>query len=539
MLSSSALARSTISRNFSSAVTTRNWGVEHYGGFNAVEFQPLACARFRGNEGGQFVTNFGLQLAPVSGHLRSTANAQVIQVYVPYEAIHKMDNPDDEYSGLTEAIRRRFVAGEDGIGLEPENVISRACYAHGKQTGTGINVQKSIRLAYNCAVNHIRQTLYTDADLLDKDDNSIVKATLGASILQRFDGALDPEPLADGAINLTGKLPIMGIHGRAADPGANYSSVGGGLVDANGDPSDVSSSSATHMDRNFDQIFIDRDPDTGVVAMSADLSAAGEITLRDLMRSRIQESAIRGFAKVVQDDPVHGEDAVARALIGLRMDVSDVPQVLFNQTYQMTAKTHQPMDAAGVNSISGHFSLNDSFGVVVPTTELGGQLITIAVVRPLERLSRQPDPAQTEVWSTINIVQEQMELDPVVVTRAELESDVAVTDMETDSFYVGHNRLAHDYHASGANKSAQNSYAETQSSMWQFNIPVGVTPQNINYPDDLGPNFMYPFAFWDGFEVEYYIDQRAKIATTLPLGPSPIERLQLFADQPDLIEEVE
>lgn len=537
---STALSGAAIANAYGGGIRERDWSIQHYGGFEAVTFHPVACVRFRPNEGGQVMTNVDLSLAPVTGYLRSKISVQAVQVFVPYQALDKLENPDDEHGGNTEAIKKRFTAGIAGIGLEEENVISKACYAHGIQTGSGIMVQKSIRLAYIAAVNHLRQTIYHGADLLENDVNEIVRATLAASVLQRFDGVLDPEPLSDGAINLTGELPVKGIYGLEAYPGqVQLASTNSSMVDANGDPAPQGTRSSAAWAGDLSggsnhRIYVEREAD-GRVKVSSDLSGAGEFTLRDLMEGQRMEQLIRGFAQIVTDDPVHGEEAVRRALYDLTMDVRDVPQVMFNQNYQISAQPHQPMDAAGVNEVSGHFKMMDTFGTIVPRTELGGQLITMLVVRPLERMARQPDPAQTEVWQPINRVHDELQLDPVKLTRADLESDVSPSNRDTESFHTGHNRIKLSYSASGINEAQTNSSVEMKSSMWDFAIPVGLTPENINYPDVLPSDFMYPFAYWNGHEAEYTISQTARIATKLAAGPSPIERLQIFADEPELL----
>jgi len=529
---STALSSAAIANAYSGGVRTRDWSIQHYGGFDAVTFQPVACCRFRPNEGGQVITPISVSLAPVSGELRSKVNVQVLQVFVPYQALDKLENPENEHAGNTEAIKKNFTAGLAGIGLEAENAITKACYSHGIQTGAGVMVQKSIRLAYIAACNHMRQTVYHDAELLENDHTGFVRATLSASVLQRFDGVLDPEPLADGAINLTGDLPVTGIYGRSANPGEVTSNTS--FVDANGDSAVGDRVSFAWDAAAQHQILVSRRED-GSVAVEADLSGAGEFTLRDLMEGRKMEGLIRGFAEIVKNDPVHGEEAVRRALYGLSMDVRDVPQVMFNQTYQLSPQMHQPMDAAGVNEISGHFQMSDSIGTIVPRTELGGQLITMLVVRPLERMARQPDPAQTEVWQPINKVHDELQLAPVKLTRAQLESDVSAADRDTDSFHTGHNRIKLSYSASGVNEAQTDSSVQLKSSMWDYSIPVGLTPQNINYPETLPDGFMYPFAYWNGAEAEYTVMQSASIVTTLAAGPSPIERLELFSDNPELL----
>ena len=105
---------------------------------------------------------------------------------------------------------RRLLAGE-GIVREDEGELSKAMNVHPKSVGGQKRVSKAVRLAYLAAVNHMRLHAYFAATLLAKTETAIQPAVLTANILERFDGVLDPERLIDGAINLTGTLPVKRI----------------------------------------------------------------------------------------------------------------------------------------------------------------------------------------------------------------------------------------------------------------------------------------------------------------------------------------
>lgn len=511
-------AQQAMSSRFNMSRRLRPWQVSHFGGMEAAKMHPLAVCKFAPDEGGTVQSRIDLQLAPVNGYMRSKAYAEVIQVFVPYQAIEKLDLGTAD-AGVTEMTRRRLEAGTV-VGLEAEGVISKAAFVHGKNVGGTQTVSKAVRLAYLAACNHLRKMAYYDAAIVDNTETAILPALLTANILDRFDGVLDPERLVDGAINLTGELPVGGITREG----------GGSFVSDN----------AT-IEANSGSVFVERggtgngvrfaiQPD-GTSLIKAHMSGTGEISLRDMMESKVLDEMIREFARMVKADPLHGEETVARAIIGLSVDYDDDCQVMYRKVHELSPQHHRPTDGPSLNDIQGHFNLSSEFATLVPRSELGGQLVTIVSVKPMETLEKQPDPHQTESWALVNRIQDEMQLDEQLLTRGELESSVATIDADTPIFWVGHNKLKHGYAAQGPNVQ-QTNLTEQKSSMWLYPVPTSVTPSNVLYPASID---MYPFANWNGSHVEYTFAQRANISTPLALGPSPVEKLQLFADDPTLI----
>lgn len=506
----------------------RGWSNTHFGGFQAVKAHPLAICRFRPDEGGSVVTNLNVGLAPVNGYMRSKAYCQVVQVFVPYQAIESINLDTQDDAGVTEMARRRLMAGQ-GIGLEDEGLITRAANIHPKSIGGAKRVNASARLAYLAAVNHLRKVAYFNAALVDRTETAILPAILTANILERFNGVLEPERNVDGAINLTGELPVQGIgvngaHGVTAtglmETDATGSRAVTGWVDQGG---------------NDNGMVIEQDPDNpGFPLVRVNLDGTSEITLRDMVVSKKLDEIVRGFAQLIKDDPINGEAAVERAMYGISVDYDDNCQVLFNETYALSAAHTRPMDGPSINDVSAHFEMNETFATLVPRSELGGQLVTLVSVKPVETLVAQPDPAQTEAWELVNRIHDETELDEQMLTRRDLESGVVAIDEDTPAFWVGHNSLKHDYATQGVN-TQQVQGIEMKSSMWTYAVPTGVTADNISYPD-AGVS-MYPFFNWAGAHAEYTVSQKAMISTPLAKGPSPVERIQLFADDPSLIGE--
>lgn len=522
--------RNAMRQTFGGGRRLRSWRNTHFGGMDACKAHPLSICRFRPDEGGTVSTDLNVTLAPVSGFMRSKAYVQVVQIFAPYQAIEKLELDTQDDAGVTEMARRRLMAGE-GIGLEDEGTITKAANIHPRSIGGDKRLTKTARLAYLAAVNHLRKSAYFAADVVDKTETAILPAILSANILERYNGVLEPERLIDGAINLTGELPVKGI-GMRADTGLTETS--------NVQSRETGGETATYPEgyqyagTGALALQIKADPDNDNYPMIvADMGGAGSLTLRDMIESQVLDGLIRDFAQVIQNDPINGEEAVERALYGISVDYDHNCQVLFNQTYELTAAHTRPTDGASINDVSAHFELNKRIATLVPRSELGGQLVTIAMVKPVEGLDHQPDPAQTEAWELVNRIHDETELEEVLLTRADLESGVSAANEDQQAFWVGHNALKHDYATQGANDQ-QTFETEMKSSMWVYQIPTSVTPANINYPAE-GID-MYPFFNWNGAHAEYTIHQVAAISTHLARGPNPIERIQLFADDPSLVD---
>lgn len=521
-------AKQAVVNAFDGRRRLRGWGNKHFGGMEAVKSHPVSICAFNPDEGGTVSTSLNVQLAPVSGYMRSNAYVEVVQVFVPYQAIEKLELDTQEDAGVTEMTRRRLMAGE-GIGLEPYNDIAKAAHIHPISDGGQKKVSKSIRLAYIAAVNHLRKVAYHGANPVPSSQMDIKPAILTANVLQRYNGVMDPERHIDGAINLTGNLPVKGIGVRDT---STYSDAPSNIRET-GEPTTQDWSSGAQAAGAL--TFIEEDPaNPGNPGVYVDLDGASELTLRDMIESKKLDGMIRQFAQIIEADPVNGEEKVERALYGLSVDYDHNCQVMYRQIHELSAVHTRPMDGASINDVSGNFALNTSFATMVPRSELGGQLVTLVMVKPLETLVAQPDPHQTKPWQLVNRVHDETELDEKLLTRRHLESDVPAVDEDQPVFWVGHNALEHAYSTHGPN-GYEIPGTQLRSSMWTYPIPVSVSPENISYPAS-GVD-MYPFHNWNGAHAEYYVKQVAAISTSLAKGPNPVERIQLFADDPTLISE--
>lgn len=519
-----------IRRAFDGRRRLRGWRNNHFGGMEAVKAHPLSMCRFRPDEGGTVSTKLDIKLAPVSGYMRTHAYVDVVQVFVPYQAIEKLHWPGNKDGGVTEMTRRRLMAGE-GLGMGTTTEISKACNIHSKSVGGDDRVSASIRVAYNAAVNHLRKAAYFDADEVAGGNDHILPAVLTANILDRFDGVLDPERNIDGSINLTGNLPVKGI-GLRGDVAPTKSTPTAAVRETGENGTVTYPEGVNYAGGGNNALMVKMKEGTLEPEITIDLAGTSEITLRDMIESQKLDGLIREFAQMIQDDPINGEEVVERALYGLSVDYDHNCQVVYRQVHELTPAHQRPTDGASINDVSAHFELNTRFSTIVPRSQLGGQLVTLAMIKPVETLAKQPDPAQTENWALVNRVHDETELDEVLLTRADLESGVADNDEDTPVFWVGHNSLKHNYATRGPNEQ-QTYQVELKSTMWTYEIPTSVTPDNINYPAQ-GID-MYPFHNWNGAAAEYTIDQVAAISTSLAKGPNPIERIRLFADDPALL----
>lgn len=507
---------------------------EHTGGFGPAEYVPLSMVFFDGNEGGTVTVDNTFTLAPVNGHMRSPVEMEVVQMFVPFEAIDKVLNPDDPRAGETETARLRLEADQGPV-LEDEHAISKAAHIHPVVTAQGLRVSQEIRAAYVAAVNALAKEVYYDAaEWLW--DGSFAPSLLSSTALQRMRGVNDPETLIDGAINLAGNVPVKGI--GVSEWSSNRGNPQATQVRETGEASattmtawrDVKGETLTDPEG---QIYVAQDPNNlGFPEIYADLSGASELTLRDLMQSQKLDKVIRDLAVFRQRDPINGEERVARAIMNLSMEVADQPIKLYHKRHMIVPRAERPMDGPSMSEIRSEMGLSHKIASMVPTTELGGVLITFAAAKPIEVFAKQPHPYFSQPRKLKNAIHQLTDFDEELLTRGQLEQ-APLANVDDPAMWVGKNQLYFDYRTAGANE-AMTVEQQYRSIMWTIEIPAAVSPDNVWYPPMTGDD-LYPFADWNGPLVDYTVNTKADIATWLPKGPTPIERLQILQDQPDLV----
>ncbi len=117
------------------------------GKFRGGKLQPVHMLPVRGSESG-FVTNqIAFKVDPLAGQLMSPA----------------FKNPDADYSGSADVVRAKLETGAPLFDLEPENLISKLCRINPRRIDGRKYASEMVRLAHNCAVNHLRRAKYVNA----------------------------------------------------------------------------------------------------------------------------------------------------------------------------------------------------------------------------------------------------------------------------------------------------------------------------------------------------------------------------------------
>ena len=99
--------------------------------------------------------------------------------------------------------------------------------------------------------------------------------------------------------------------------------------------------------------------------------------------------------------------------------------------------------------------------------------------------------------------------------------------------YTGYNALKRTYRTYGFNRFVNPDQVENKSQIWQLEIPVSVTPENILYPAYLDH---YPFANGgtqaDPQEVcTYRCGHTLAVRTPIVFGPTPVETVDIIDDE--------
>lgn len=216
-----------------------------------------------------------------------------------------------------------------------------------------------------------------------------------------------------------------------------------------------------------------------------------------------------------------------RYVHGMLMEVGKHPIVIHESSQIFGRAIVGATDSAGVaaDTMRSDMMLQMSFSVPIPRSELGGIIITFAVLKPDETLSSQPHPFLSDVWGADNFVADEMALDPVPVTIRELDSDCLQAQEATVALYVGHNGLKRTYVHYGLNRHLNPTTVANKTAIWQLEVPMSVTPQSVIYPDTL---VHYPFADQNAEVCTYTISSNLTVKTPIIFGPTPVEELAIL-----------
>lgn len=491
----------------------RGESVSILGKMGAGKFHPVSIVPARPNEGGMLSQSIRMELNPFAGRPVTQTFGGLVSVYVPVQAVDALKDPNAAYAGMTEIIRQKYLSGEPLFGLEADNEIAKHLGVNPRKIGGQLKVNEAARLAHNCAINALRLEKYHKATLLDKDNVAITPLILQATVLDRLDAVLDPDERINGAVNLEMtemELPVSSP--LIYDLGSKKIPADSTAVTANGE-------------YTFPNI---------VATLNS--AVAGRVQLSDFYEAETVDALTREIARIVEQNPQDGEDMALRWAHGLRVDAGKHPFVIARREAVFGQTAVRAMDTSGVlgETMRTDGALVLGYDVPVPATELGGFVITFAYVRPDETLSTMPHPILADVWTVDNFAADSLKLDPVAVTYRDLDYTVDTSAETTVACYTGLNGLKRQYTHYGISRALDPTTLENKTALWQVEIPLSVTPDNILYPElplDV-------FVDQSGFVATYVVTTNAGIRTPTVFGPSPVETLNIITDE-NLFEEVQ
>lgn len=532
------------------------------GRFRGGKLAPVMAVAVKGNEGGMLSQSITYELDPIAGRMITPITGEVISVFVPVQAIDAIKDPDAAYAGMTEVIREKLLSGNPLFGLENESEISKRCGVNPRSIGGVKRVNEMVRLAHNAAVNHLRQRKYVKASLLLHNSTAVTPALISHTVLERLNGVLDPDDRINGSVQLDipdVSMPVLGGNGIVAmrDIGTqrggrlrnrgsgNFEDHGQtgykvlGTTGADGRIVSVQPSSNENQPLGQQQYFYDPNG-----SLMVDLSgmyaqfngaAAGGVSLTDFYNAERMDRLTRDMRQIVDNNPEYGEEMVLRWAHGLSVDAGKVPFVIYERSSSFGRTIMPATDSAGVQDdvMRSDMMLQLGFNVPIPRTELGGIIITFACLKPDETLSSQPHPMLSDVWGADNFVADELALDPVPVTIRELDSECTAAQESTVSMYTGLNALKQTYVHYGLSRQLDPETVENKTAVWQLEIPMSVTPDNILYPADLEH---YPFADQLAEVCTYTIASNVTMQTPMIFGPTPVEELAIIGDE-DIFEQ--
>ncbi|AXH76151.1 MAG: hypothetical protein [Microviridae sp.] len=504
------------------------------------KLMPVNVVPVIGGESGMLSQSVMVELDPIAGRLLNPVTVEMTAVFVPLQAMEHTRWPSDDTKSVTELIRRRLDSGEDLYPLEAPNEVTDRLRIHPRMVAGVPKVSSSVRIAHNAAVNFLRKRRYTYAAQRLPGDITISPAILSQTVLDRMNAVLDPEERVNGFVPFdlpTLTLPVEGIGVREAAgaiaPG--YNPASGSVVETGGDfasPETKVTTSSSGSDANPVMALTAAGvPDVNVVFGGQ----TSGISLTDMYNAETQDKLVRYFRRVIDANPIDGEEQILRWCYGLSMDTARNPWVIAERTISLGMDYSEATDGVSLLNDVARSKLmgNISFSAPVPKTELGGMIVTFLSVKPDEVLEGQPHPILTEGVSMPNRAADMLKIDPVPVTMREIDTSVPSGSETSIAFYTGYNELKRLYVDYGFSLHLDPADIENRSALWQLKIPPSVTPSNILYPADLDH---YPFADNLAEVARYQINSSFAAKTPLVFGPTPLEAVDVVTDE-NLFEE--
>ncbi len=509
------------------------------GRFRGGKLAPVMAVAVKGNEGGMLSQSIVMELDPIAGRLITPVTGEFVAVFVPVQAIDAIKNPADVYAGMTDVIRDKILSGVSLFPTEPEGEISKRCGVNPRSINGSKRVNEMVRIGHNAAVNYLRTRKYDKATLLLHSNTAITPALISQTVLQRLNGVLDPDDHVNGKVHLqipNMQLPVTGVGYDASQVSSHLFASSAGFRETGqplaGRTARRNSFASTAANPQFE---VDA---SGVPLIFAALNGAtaGNVSLVDFYNAEKMDSLTRTMRQIVDDNPEYGEEMVLRWAHGLSIDSGRMPFVIAEKTAVFGRDIVAATDTAGISAetMRSDMMLNMSFSVPVPRTELGGIIITFAVLKPDEALASQPHPILSDVWGAENFVADEMALDPQPVNIRHLNADCLQADELTVAFYTGLNQLKTNYVHYGLNRHLNPTTVANKTSIWQLEVPMSVTPNSVLYPDILAH---YPFADQAAEVCTYTISSMMVLQSPMVVGPTPVETLAIIGTS-DLFDEV-
>lgn len=500
----------------------------------AGKLHPAMIVELGQSESAVVSQNIAMDLEPIAGRMRSAITGEVNVIFVPKPAVDALKNPEDDLPLNSEAYRKKLIESESVLDLELEGVISQTADVIPRSVSGQKYVSEGVRLAYNVAVNHLRQLAYYKATLLDSASTAIAPALFSQSVLSRYNGVLNPEDRINGSVKLeiaNMKLPVEGIGRRVG--GTNWTDQNVSVDETTGDGTwkTESYAYASNLDDTAGDMFA-KMHGNGIPQIFADLNGAeaGNVSLKDFYVTQRMDKLTRVMDALFKANPIHGQKQALRFAHGLKVQSDNEPFVVYSKKNIFGMSMRQAMDGANLDKEYSNHATGFRYTVPIPRTEFGGYLVTLVSVKPDETLDRMPHPTMTKVTTAKNYLSDEAVIDPVPVLVRDLDADAATNDEETVAMHVGNNHLELNYQSHGFNGATDLLAVANKNAVWSVALPTSLTPESINYPT---PVDIYPFVLNDDDDpvANYTLSSVASIPTPLLRGPTPVEEIEIIEDE--------
>ena len=529
--------------NFQSARRVRREYRSETGRIRGGKLYPCMAHKVEGSASGTLTQRLSVELDPIPGRLISEIVLEMFSIYVPLQALDAIKDPLAAYAGMTEVVREKLLSGTPVMGLENEGEISRRSAVKPRSIGGQKKVNEAVRLAYNCAINMLRQRAYFRATLLPHTNTAIAPAIYAQTVLDKINGVLDPDDRVNGAVPLelpTMSLPVTGIGVNDANEGVKQTHTIRESTGAVRSVSGWNNSVAGTPGAGAAFVTVEGDANNWPkIAAQLNGQFAGNLSLVDFYNAKTMDEFARTMDTMMRDNPQYGEEMVLRWAHGLSVDPGRNPFILAERRVVLNKSLQAATDTAGVNDDVLRTDGGVKVGITVPLpkTELGGVVVTLLAIKPDEKLASQPHPFLSDVWTADNFVADSLALDPVPVTVRDLYSDCAAGVEANVVAYTGLNALKEVYVDYGFSREVNLAMVENKTAIWQLDVPLSVNPDNVNYPAYIDHGiFQFGGTQADPQEVATYtVESVQSSPTPLIFGPTPIEDVGAIAD--DLFEE--